>query len=52
MGESAATRLTELSGPMRGYQALHDENAGDEGQQEQEEGQYIIWYAYLKYNDI
>ena len=31
MAESAATRLTELSGTRKGYQSLHDEDGGDDG---------------------
>ena len=39
MAETAATRLTELSGVRRGYQSLHDEDGGDDGQAVQEEGE-------------
>ena len=39
MAESAATRLTELSGTRKGYQSLHDEDGGDDGQAVHEDGE-------------
>ena len=39
MTDTPATRLTDLSGNMRGYQALQDEDGGNEDEEVQEEAQ-------------